>query len=49
MRSVTPHLVCAGAGDAIEFHKRAYGAVELMRLPAPARSPGLDPTRHGCL
>lgn len=33
--TITPHLVCAGAADAIEFYKRAFGAVEQMRLPAP--------------
>ena len=33
MHSVTPHLVCAGAADAIEFYKKAFGAVELTRLP----------------
>jgi PhnB protein len=33
MRSVTPHLVCAGAADAIEFYKKAFGAVEVARLP----------------
>ena len=32
MRSVTPHLVCAGAADAIEFYKKAFGAVEVTRL-----------------
>lgn len=35
MRSVTPHLVVAGASDAIEFYKRAFGAVETMRMPGP--------------
>jgi len=35
MRSVTPHLVCAGAADAIEFYKKAFGAVEQARLPGP--------------
>ncbi len=35
MHTVTPHLVCAGAADAIEFYKQAFGAVELMRLPGP--------------
>jgi PhnB protein len=30
---VTPHLVCAGAADAIKFYKEAFGAVEIMRLP----------------
>lgn len=33
MRSVTPHLVCAGAAQAIEFYKKAFGAVEEARLP----------------
>ena len=32
---VLPHLVCAGAADAIAFYRRAFGAEELMRLPAP--------------
>jgi PhnB protein len=35
MHSVTPHLICAGAADAIEFYKKAFGAVEEARLPAP--------------
>ena len=30
---VTPHLVCAGAADAIEFYKKAFGATEMMRVP----------------
>jgi PhnB protein len=34
-RSVTPHLVCAGAADAIEFYKKAFNATEEMRLPLP--------------
>jgi PhnB protein len=33
LQSVTPHLVCAGAAEAIEFYKKAFGAVETMRLP----------------
>jgi uncharacterized glyoxalase superfamily protein PhnB len=33
MHSVTPHLVCAGAAAAIEFYKKAFGAVELTRMP----------------
>ena len=32
MHSVTPHLVCAGAADAIEFYKKAFNATELGRL-----------------
>jgi len=35
MHSVTPHLVCAGAAEAIEFYKKAFGAVEGARLPGP--------------
>ncbi|KFI06596.1 VOC family protein [Massilia sp. BSC265] len=35
MHTITPHLVCAGAADAIAFYERAFGAVEVMRLPAP--------------
>ncbi|MFA6206319.1 MAG: VOC family protein [Methylocystis sp.] len=33
MRSITPHLICAGAADAIEFYKKAFGAEETFRLP----------------
>lgn len=35
MHALTPHLVCAGAADAIEFYKKAFDAVELARLPGP--------------
>ena len=35
MHTITPHLVCAGAAAAIEFYKNAFGAEELMRIPAP--------------
>ena len=33
LQAVTPHLVCAGAANAIKFYKKAFGAVETMRLP----------------
>ena len=33
MHTVTPHLCCAGAADAIAFYSRAFGAVEQQRLP----------------
>ena len=33
MHTVTPHLICAGASDAIEFYKKAFGAIELSRMP----------------
>src|SRR4051812_20277061 len=29
------HLVCSGASDAIAFYKKAFGATELVRLPTP--------------
>lgn len=35
MHTVTPHIVCAGAGNAIDFYKKAFGAEEIMRLPGP--------------
>lgn len=35
MHSVTPHLICAGAADAIDFYKKAFNAVEVLRLPGP--------------
>jgi PhnB protein len=35
MHSLTPHLICAGAAEAIEFYKKAFNAVECMRLPGP--------------
>jgi PhnB protein len=33
--SVTPYLIIKGATEAIEYYKQAFGAVELMRMPAP--------------
>ncbi|KVD15790.1 VOC family protein [Burkholderia ubonensis] len=35
MRTLTPHLICAGAADAIEFYRQAFNAVERVRLPGP--------------
>ncbi|HEX9453020.1 MAG TPA: VOC family protein [Candidatus Binatia bacterium] len=35
MHSVTPHLVCAGAAEAIDFYKKAFNAVELGRMDGP--------------
>jgi PhnB protein len=35
IHSLTPHLVCAGAADAIAFYKRAFNAIEERRLPGP--------------
>jgi uncharacterized glyoxalase superfamily protein PhnB len=33
MHVLSPHLVCAGAAEAIDFYKRAFGATEMMRVP----------------
>ena len=33
--SVTPYLVIDGAAEAIEFYKKAFNAVEVMRMPGP--------------
>jgi uncharacterized glyoxalase superfamily protein PhnB len=34
-RTVIPHLVCAGAAEAIAFYKKAFDAEEMMRLAGP--------------
>ncbi|MEQ9171776.1 MAG: VOC family protein [Rhodospirillales bacterium] len=33
--AVTPYIIVDGAAQAIEFYKKAFGAVEVMRLPLP--------------
>lgn len=33
--SITTHLIAKGAGQAIDFYKKAFGAEELMRIPGP--------------
>jgi PhnB protein len=33
--SITPYLTIRGAADAIEWYKKAFGAVELLRMPMP--------------
>ncbi|HEX6573203.1 MAG TPA: VOC family protein [Steroidobacteraceae bacterium] len=35
MHSVTPHLVCDGAGAAIDFYVKAFGATDQGRMPGP--------------
>ena len=35
MHTVTPHIVCANASDAIAFYEKAFGATEEFRLPGP--------------
>ncbi|MGC2694849.1 MAG: VOC family protein [Candidatus Angelobacter sp.] len=32
---VTPYLIIKGAAAAIDFYKKAFGAVEVMRMPQP--------------
>ncbi len=34
MPAITPHLVCAGAAEATDFYTKAFGATEMIRLPA---------------
>ena len=36
-RSVTPYLVVRGAGAAIDFYRRAFGAEEILRMPMGER------------
>ncbi|MDQ3003507.1 MAG: VOC family protein [Fibrobacterota bacterium] len=33
--SVTPYITVIGAAEAIEFYKKAFGAVEFFRMPMP--------------
>ena len=35
MHTVTPHLICAGTADAVEFYKKAFNAVDVGRVPGP--------------
>ena len=35
MHTLTPHLICEGAAQAIDFYVRAFGAVEQARLALP--------------
>ena len=33
--TATPYLIASDAAGAIDFYKKAFGATELMRIPAP--------------
>lgn len=33
--SITPGLICRDAARAIDFYKKVFGAVEIMRMPGP--------------
>jgi uncharacterized glyoxalase superfamily protein PhnB len=35
MHTITPHLVLKGAGEAIDFYKKAFGAIKHYRMPMP--------------
>jgi len=45
--SVTPYLVVKGAAAAIDFYKKIFGAVEIMRMPAPDGRVGHAELRFG--
>ena len=36
----TPYLIIKGATGALDFYKKAFGATELMRMPAPGGTVG---------
>lgn len=36
----TPYLIIKGAAGALDFYKKAFGATELMRMPAPGGTVG---------
>ena len=38
--SVTPYLIISGAAEAIDYYKKAFGATELLRMPAPGGKVG---------
>jgi PhnB protein len=45
--TVTPYLIIKGAGDAIEFYKKAFDATELFRFPMPGGKIGHAEIRIG--
>jgi PhnB protein len=45
--SVTPYLIFDDATGALEFYRKAFGAVELMRMPAPGGRIGHAEIRIG--
>ncbi len=45
--SVTPYLIVDDAAGALAFYKKAFGAVELMRMPAPGGKIGHAEIRIG--
>jgi PhnB protein len=45
--AVTPYLIIKGATAALDFYKNVFGAVELMRFPAPGGKIGHAEIRIG--
>ena len=45
--TATPYLTVRGAADAIEFYRKAFGAKETMRMPAPGGALGHAEIRIG--
>jgi PhnB protein len=45
--AVTPYLIVKGGAQAIEFYKKAFGATELFRMPAPGGKIGHADLRIG--
>lgn len=45
--AVTPYLIVKGAASAIDFYKKALGAREMLRMPAPADRIGHAELRFG--
>lgn len=43
----TPYLIIKGAASALDFYKKAFGATELMRMPAPGGTVGHAEIRIG--
>ena len=45
--TVTPYMTLKNASQAIEFYKKAFGAVEVMRMPGPDGTIGHAEVRLG--
>jgi len=45
--SITPYLIVGGAAEAIDFYKKAFGAIETMRMPGPGGKIGHAELRIG--
>jgi PhnB protein len=45
--SITPYLICDGAAKAIEYYKKAFGAIETLRMDAPGGKVGHAEVRIG--